>query len=260
VSRYLKVALLSLLAVPAFAQTRPLRTEEATTAPAGRILLEVGAEYQSDQQNFLTLRGRDVWQAPTLNLVWSPADNVEIDLGWVGRVIAQSDIVFGNVSDFGDVTLRSKMRFFDERGSRPAVGARFTVALPETKRTAGLGPNVLRMSAEALLTKSLGPVKIHANAGLALHDKGTGAAQNDLFSYGFAVAIGTSPSVVAEIAGRAGHGEPVIDRTHVARVGARFGSGRVRWDAAVLHGLTDADGGFGGTLGLTWIAKAGRAP
>ena len=259
-SRYLPIALLALLAAPAFAQTRPLRTEEATTAPAGRIALEVGAEYQSDQQNFLTLRGRDVWQVPTLNLVYSPADNVEIDLAWVGRVIAVDDAVFGNAVDFGDVSLRSKLRFCDERGSRPALGARFEVTLPETKRTKGLGPNVLRMSAQVLLTKSLGPVKVHANAGVAIHDKGTGAAQNDLFAYGLALQLGKGPSLVAEVAGRGGRGEPVIDRTHLARLGARFGGGRLQWDAALMHGLTDADGGWGATAGLTWTAKKGRTP
>lgn len=257
-SRYLSFALISLLAGPGFAQTRPLRTEEATTAEAGRIVLEVGAEFQSDQQNFLTLRGRDVWQAPTLNLVYSPSDNVEIDLAWVGRVIAVDDPVFGDAADFGDVSLRSKLRFCDERGSRPAFGARFEVTLPETKRTEGLGPNVLRMSALALLTKRLGPVTVHANAGVAIHDKGQGAAQNDLFAYGLALQFGNSPSVVAEVAGRGGKGEPVIDRTHVARLGARLGSGRLRWDAALIHGLTDADGGWGATAGLTWTAKPGR--
>lgn len=259
-SRYLSIVLFSLLAGPGFAQTRPLRTEEATTAPAGRIVLEVGAEFQSDQQNFVTTESRDVWQAPTLNLVWSPADNVEIDLAWVGRVMAVDDPTFGSVSDFGDVSLRSKLRFFDERGSRPAVGARFEVTLPETKRTKGLGPNVLRMSAQALLTKSLGRLKIHGNAGVAIHDKGQGAAQNDLFAYGLALEFGKSPSVVAEVAGRGGKGEPVIDRTHVARLGARFGSGRIRWDAALLYGLTEADGGLGATAGLTWTPKKGRTP
>ncbi len=258
-SQYPALTLL-LLAGPAFAQTRPLRTEEATTAPAGRIALEAGVEFQSNQQNFLTLRGRDVWQAPTLNLVYSPAANVEIDVAWVARVIAVDDPVFGTVSDFGDVSLRSKLRFFDERGSRPAVGARFEVTLPQTKRTKGLGPNVLRMSAQALLTKSLGPVKVHANAGLAIHDKGTSAAQNDLFAYAFALQFGRSPSVVAEVAGRGGKGEPVIDRSHVARLGARFGSGSVQWDAALMHGLTDADGGWGAMAGLTWTAKRGRTP
>jgi len=260
VLRYLPIVLAALVASPALAQTRPLRTEEATTAPAGRIALAVGAEYQSEQQSFVTLRPRDVWQVPTLNLVYSPADNVEIDLAWTGRVIARNDSLFGNSADFGDVTLRSKLRFFDERGSRPAVGARFEVTLPETKRIEGLGPNVLRMSAQALLTKTLGPVKVHANAGLAIHDKSTGAAQNDLFAYGLALEIGTSPSVVAEVAGRGGRGEPVIDRTHVARLGARLGSGRVRFDVAVQHGLTDADGDWGATAGLTWIAKPGRTP
>jgi hypothetical protein len=248
-------------ATSAVAQTRPLQTEEATTAPAGRIALEAGAAFMTAQPSFLSLQPRDVWNAPILNLIWSPAGNVEIDLEWVGRVVEVDDPTFGTASDYGDVTLRTKLRFIPEKGRRPAVGARFTITLPETNQDKGLGPNTNRMQAQALLTEVLGPVRLHANAGLAIHDQTFGAhAQHDLFAYGaaFEWSVTHRMAVLGEVAGRAGKGDPGVDKTHEARFGARFQTGRVAWDAAARRGLSDADGKWGFTAGLTWTAQAGR--
>src|SRR5262245_13044891 len=135
-------------------QTRPLATEEATTAGAGSVLLETGVDFIRDEPNFLTGQPRDRWDVPVLRLGYAPAGNVELDLEWVGRVIARADPDFGNVSDFGDVTLRAKVRFSEPKPGRPTLAARFVVTLPETSFGNGLGPNALRMSAQALLSQS----------------------------------------------------------------------------------------------------------
>lgn len=249
------------VSAPARAQTRPLQTEEATTAPAGRIMLELGGAFQAAQPSFLTGLPRARWDAPVLNLVYSPAGNVEIDLEWVGRVIAVDDPSFGSVSDFGDVTLRSKIRFVDEGPGRPAFGARFSVTLPETNQARGLGPNTNRMAAQLLLTKTAGRLRLHLNAGLAIHDKVFEAhAQSDLFAYGaaFELRLGGGASLLGEVAGRGGRGEPVVDRTHEARLGLRLERRRVAWDAAARRGLSDADGTWGFTAGLTWFARSSR--
>src|SRR5712691_1551443 len=103
----------AVLAGTAGAQTRPLQTEEATTAPHGTLVLEVGADAIQGEPNFLTGRPRDRWAGPVLRLVHSPSDNVEIDLEWTARVGQRDDPVFGSVSDWGDVGLRAKVRFKD---------------------------------------------------------------------------------------------------------------------------------------------------
>src|SRR5688572_7747778 len=99
------VAAVLLAAAHASAQTRPLQTEEAATAPAGTVVLEVGADAMADEPNFLTGEPRNRLDLPVLRLVYSPAGNVEMDVEWVARVIARDDPDFGDVSDFGDVTL-----------------------------------------------------------------------------------------------------------------------------------------------------------
>src|SRR5438552_11586521 len=146
-------------------------TEEATTARAGTLVLEVGADVVRGEPNFLTGRTRDRYDAPVLRLVYSPADPVELDVEWAGRVGVRDDPDFGNVSDWGDVTLRAKVRFRDAGRGGPAVAARFGVSLPETSFGNGLGPNALRMSAQALLSQPLGRGWLHLDAGLGLSDE-----------------------------------------------------------------------------------------
>jgi hypothetical protein len=186
---------------------------------------------------------------------------VEIDLAWAGRVVAFDDPDFGTVSDWGDVTLRTKLRLFQDRKQTSAVAVRYVVTLPETNQGKGLGPNTLRMMAQALATKALGSVALHVNAGLAIHDEVyTPHAQNDLFAYGVALEWSATGrlAVLGEVAGRAGKGLPVVERTHEARLGLRYSTPRVAFDAAVRRGLSDSDGDWGLTAGLTWTAKAPR--
>jgi hypothetical protein len=237
------------------AQTLPLQTEEATTAPARTIVLETAVEGRRAEPDFQTGAPRDTWAGPLLRLVWSPADPVEMDLEWVARVGERNDPAFGSASDFGDVSLRAKVRFRDEDRGVPALGARFTVTLPETSFGQGLGPNALRMAAQALLTRTFGRTRLHLNAGLGLHDEVYRPhEQRDFFVYGMALEqrVSAGVALVGEVAGRKGKGMPGADERSEIRVGARLGSGRVTAAAAVRRGLAAADGTWGATAGVRW--------
>ena len=105
------VATLILLAAsPAFGQTRPLQTEEATTAPGGHMVFETGAEAIANEPSYITGRERARWEGPLLRFVYSPSDRVELDVEWVARVGASGEEGREDVSDWGDVTLRAKLR------------------------------------------------------------------------------------------------------------------------------------------------------
>lgn len=259
----LLVTALAALFAPLFAsaQTRPLQTEEAATGPAGRIVLEAGAAFVDAEPNYQTGSLRKRWDAPVLNLVYSPAENVELDVEWVGRVIALDDPSFGNASDFGDVTLRAKLRLVDEYEGRPGVAVRFGVTLPETNEAKGLGPNTLRMLAQALVSKTFGRLQAHANAGLAIQDAPLSPhLQSDFLAYGVALVytLRDKLDVVAEGAGLVGHGHPGAAERNELRAGIRYGTGSLRWDAALRRGLSTADGTWGFTAGVTWTARERR--
>ncbi|HEX6737932.1 MAG TPA: hypothetical protein VF310_06675, partial [Vicinamibacteria bacterium] len=168
---------------------------------------------------------------------------------------------FGSVSDFGDVALRAKMRLAGGEEGRPALGARFAMALPQTSFGNGLGPNTLRFSAQALLSLPTGRAWLHANLGLALLDEPLRAhEQRDLVAYGVAaeVPLAGSLTLLAEAAGLAGDGAPGADARSEARAGLRGGPGRWRWDLALRRGLADADGTWGLSAGLSWVLRPGR--
>jgi len=241
-------------ALSAVAQTRPLLTEEASTAPAGRVVLEAGADVIRAEPNYLTGRERDRLDLPVLRLVFSPAGNVEIDVEWVGRVVARADPDFGDVSDWGDATLRAKVRLVEEAAGRPAVAARFGVTLPETSFGNGLGPNTLRMAAQLLISKTLGGLALHANAGLGLQDEVLRPhEQRDFLVYGVAAVRSLrGAALTAEVAGRAGSGAPGAEARSEARLGVRLGRGRLRADAAVRRGPAAAGGTWGLTAGFSW--------
>ncbi len=260
-SLLLSAALLR-FAPPAQAQTRPRLTEEATTAPAGRMVLEAGANWIASETNFQTGDERDRLDVPVLNFVWSPSDNVEIDVGWVGRVVAFSDPDLGSVSDWGDVTLRAKARVLGGAAERIALALRFGVSLPETNEARGLGPNTLRMSAELLASRPLGRFTLHANAGLALQDKvDRPHEQRDFLAWGAAIdaRLGARNALVADLSGWAGASSPGAEQKAEARLGLRHERGRFALDLALRHGLTRSAGRLGMTAGIRWTAKAGDA-
>jgi hypothetical protein len=238
------------------AQTRPLLTESATTAPARSLAFEAGVDFIASEPNFLTGRERDRYDAPVLRLVYSPADSVELDLEWVARVGVYQDPDFGDVSDWGDVSLRAKWRFLDGGRERPTLAARFAVALPETTFGNGLGPDTLRVSTQLLLSAPLGDAVVHANAGLAIHDLPLRPhEQADFLAYGLALEapLGNRWTALAELAGLAGESQGGAAARSEARAGVRYGRGRWRWDAALRRGLAEADGSWGFTAGITWI-------
>ena len=263
----LGAALLVAGADAALAQTRPLLTEPAVTAPAGTLVFETGFDLIADEPSYVTGVERTRWDGPLLRLVYSPARNVELDLEWVARVgvwgeESRSDI---QSSEWGDVTLRLKWRIVEGPARRPTIGARFGVTLPETSfedvhfNPLGLGPNTLRAFVEGLLTQPIGRGRLHLNAGLFIHDEVYRAHdQRDFASYALAFEWSATSrlALLAEVAGRAGDGEPGAEVRSEARAGLRFGSGRLRWDAALRRGIATADGTWGVTVGLAWTARA----
>jgi hypothetical protein len=250
---------------PALAQTRPLLTEPAVTAPAGTLVLETGFDVIGDEPSYVTGAERTRWDGPALRLVYSPARSVELDFEWVARVGVAGEEGRGDIqsSDWGDATLRAKWRIVEGTAGRPAVGVRFGVVLPHTSfedvefNPLGLGPNTLRAFVEGLLTQPVGRARMHANVGLFLHDEVFRPHdQRDFLSYGLALewpATGRL-ALLAEVAGRAGDGEPGAEVRSEARAGLRFGGGRLTWDAALRRGLATADGSWGVTIGFAWAA------
>jgi hypothetical protein len=271
--------LISLCAGSAFAQQRPLVTEDPETVGAGRLLVEGGLDYMTNVVFPASgLEGR-LLRFPMIGLsvgVSSIAE-IQIDGGLYDRLsitsrrpapLAHVVTALGSTtSDVDDIVIGMKVRIAPEGATRPAFGFRFATKLPNAGNESGLGLDTTDFLASILVGKTTKSVRVVGNVGLAiLGDPTVGDRQNDELAYGlsFARALTNAAEVVGEVNGRinsrSGTPLPGTQSRGVLRVGARYTAGDWRADGAVLVGMTNTDPGVGVTAGFTYAFDAFRVP
>lgn len=274
------VLLLALLwAPPLAAQQRPLVTEDPESVGSGLVLIETGFDYHRDQQFPVSGLTGHLRSVPRLGVsigVSSIAevqiDNVSYDtLQITGRAEAPLSRLLrvsgDTTSSWSDTVVGAKTRLLSEGGIRPGIALRFATKLPNAGNEEGIGLDTMDFYQSLLVGKTLGSVRVVANVGLGiLSDPTRGDRQNDVLTYGLSVAraFGVGAEVVGELNGRAntrrGAPPPGTDSSGYARFGARVTRGTVRFDAALLMGLTARDASLGVTAGLTWVFRAIEVP
>jgi hypothetical protein len=272
-------ALICTAPAAAFAQQRPLVTEDPETVGAGRVLVEGGLDYASDAEFPVSGLKGTLLRFPLVGVsvgVSSIAE-IQIDGGLYNRLsIAQrrpaplSSMVTAtgdSTSSVEDIVIGTKLRLAPEGVSRPSIGFRFATRLPNASNESGLGLDTTDFFASVLLAKTVQSVRIVGNVGLGiLGDPTRGDRQNDVLTYGlsFARAVTEAAEVVGEINGRAdmrnGSPPPGTESRSVVRFGTRYTLGSLRADAAILFGVTSDDPGFGVAAGFTYVFDAFRVP
>jgi hypothetical protein len=265
----------SAAAMPARAQSRPLVTEDPETVPSGDILFEAGVDYaQSAVYPASGLTG-NLWRVGTFGLSFgvSPIAEIQLDGGVRNRLTVTNSVpaplsgmlqlTGDTTSDFEDLVIGSKIRFAPETASRPALAVRFSTRLPNAGNESGLGLDTTDFNFVLLLGKTIQSVRVVGNVGFGiLGDPVRGDRQNDVLDYGLSVARAVAPGVevVGELNGRQNtrSGTPPIgtESRSMFRLGSRFTRGPVRFDGALLVGVTERDPAWGFTAGLTWVFKA----
>ena len=266
-------------ALPAFAQQRPLQTEDPETIGAGRILIEAGVDYKRDVYLPVSgLRG-NLFTAPPLGIsigVSSIAE-IQLDAGLYQRLDITESVPTapfasilkyhsGSTTDVEDLNIGMKVRFLPEGASRPAMAFRFSTRLPNANNESGLGKDVQDFSASLIVGKTIQSIRVVGNLGLLILGNPTStASQDDLLAYNLSVAraISAKAEIVGEFAGRANFGSivtPGAEDRGLLRFGARYTISGVRFDAGVLLGLTPRDPEIGFTGGFTWVFNAFKVP
>jgi len=270
---------LTLGATAAFAQQRPLVTEDPETVGAGRVLVEGGLDYATDVVYPASgLEGR-LLRFPLLgfSVGVSSIAEIQIDGGLYNRLsisgrrpapLASVVTALGTTtSDVEDIVIGTKVRIVPEGVRRPAFGFRFATKLPNAGNESGLGLDTTDFVASVLVAKTTRSVRIVGNIGLAiLGDPTVGDRQNDELAYGlsFARALTNAVELVGELNGRInsrdGQPPPGTESRGMLRVGGRYTVGSWRGDAAVMLGLTNVDAGVGVAAGFTYVFDAFRVP
>jgi len=262
----------------AYAQQRPLVTEDPETIGAGLVLLEGGIDSCTTCSYPASgLRG-NLLRLPTLGLSFgiSSIAELQIDGGLYNRlsIKSQKDAPLSDLLNFSgdsthdveDIVVATKIRVIAEAPSHPSFGVRFATKLPNASNESGLGLDTTDFYASVLIGKTMQSIRFVGNAGLGiLADPVDGNRQNDVFTYGLSVAraVRQGLEVVGEINGRASARDnpPVGTESRGAmRLGGRFTQNTVRIDAGFIFGMTSRDPSIGLTIGATWVFKGFNVP
>jgi hypothetical protein len=280
--RSIAAFVLALLAVPCstLAQQRPLVTEDPEPIGAGRLLLEGGFDYSTDNQYPVSGLQGNLMRMPTLgvSIGISSIAEFQIDGGFYNRlsITARDDeaplaglvTATGDTThDVEDVVVATKIRVLAEAPGRPALALRFATKLPNAENESGIGLDTMDFQVTLLGAKTVQSVRLVGNVGLGiLSDPTSGDRQNDVLVYGTSVAraITDRAEFVGELNGRwstrSGGPFPGTESRSLLNVGGRYTTGSLRLDGGVFFGLTTMDPTIGFGAGFTYVFNAFQVP
>jgi len=263
----------------AFAQQRPLTTEDPEPVGAGRLLVESGFDYAWAATYPVSGLQGGLLRLPLVGISVgiSSIAELQIDGGLFNRLSITerqsaplSDMVTATgptTSSVEDIVFATKVRVVSETSGRPSFGMRFATKLPTASNESGLGLDTTDFYVSGLIGKTIRSTRTVFNVGFGiLGDPTRGDRQNDVLTYGvsFARALTNRSELVGEVNGRLdtreGEPPPGTGSRGVARLGARYTAGAWRADGGVLFGLTTDDPSFGVIGGFTYVFSAFQVP
>jgi hypothetical protein len=267
-------------AAPAAAQQRPLATEDPEPIGAGRILLEGGIDFSTDNVYPTSGLSGDLLRFPTLgvSIGISSIAELQIDGGLYNNLsisgfdpaapLADLLTVSGDSAhDVENITVSTKIRVLAEAPGRPALAVRFATKLPNGENETGITLDTFDFAATLLGAKTIQSVRIVGNVGLGILSDPTNADhQNDVLLYGasFARAITDRAEFVGEVNGRwstrSGGPFPGTESRSLLNLGGRYTVGSLRIDGQLFFGLTTFDPTIGVGAGFTYVFTAFQVP
>lgn len=264
----------------AFAQQRPLVTEDPEPIGAGRVLIESGLDLAHDYQNPVSGLKGNLLSVPTIGISvgLSSIAELQIDGGVYNRLnigsrnpnapLASLLTATGDSThDVSNAVVATKIRILAETSSRPALGIRFATKLPNASNEKGVDLDTTDFSGAILLAKTVQSIRVVGNVGGGiLSDPSLGHRQNDVLLYGLSIARAVTQEIelVSELNGRksmrSGDAFPGTESRGVLRFGGRYTRGPVRLDAGAFFGLTTLDPTIGFTTGFTFVFNAFTIP
>ena len=209
---------LSAAASPALAQQRPLVTEDPEPIGAGRVLIEGGFDLAHDYQNPVSGLKGNLISVPTIGISigLSSIAELQIDGGVYNSLSITSrnpnaplasllTVTGDSTHDVSNSVIATKVRILSETASRPAIGIRFAMKLPNASNEKGIDLDTTDTSGLLLIAKTVQSIRVVGNLGAAILTNPTsGVGQNDVLLYGvsFARAVTQEVELVGELNGR----------------------------------------------------------
>lgn len=270
----------------AFAQQRPLLTDDVDTTPVGAVEISAGADFLQNSKFPLSGLTGDLTRVGDIRAKVGFAPNVEIQIEGVLQnflaINSQTNpspiplSVSGNSSnDTGDFIISTKIRLRNETKLLPAVGVKFGFQMPNSNQARGIGTNQINIFGKLLLQKKFGNrnknnvsrFNVYGNLGIAIMTVPLAQfSQNDVFLYGLAgiYRINDRINIAGEINGRVNtrNGLAPLGTESIGefRIGTQVRASGLRFDTAAIFGLTKFSPRSGFTFGVTYISPAIFAP
>ena len=252
-----------------YGQQRPLKTDDASLLPVGRVRMEMGVEFLQRQRYALSgLEGDLTRGVATIGV--GVGDYAEFQISSVFQEVLSisrrtdpvvaPDISGDSTRSVGNLTLGTKLKLVGEKGRRPAMAFRFAVELPNANQAHGLANDETAFYADLLFGENIGHARVLGNLGFAILGSPIDAGrQADPLTYGIAVItpVHRRLNLVAEISGREGPGGRVgNENKSQLRAGIQIWTGAIRWDFGALAGLKHHDPKSGIIVGATYEFQA----
>lgn len=272
---FLQILLVGICGV-VFAQQRPLLTDDVDISPPGTLNISAGVDFFQDAKFPLSGIKGDLTRVGDIRIRQGFASNVEIQIeGTIQNYLAINsrgtsaiplNINGNSTNDFDDYTISAKIKLFNEKGSRPAIGMKFGYQMPNTDQAKGIGTNQINIFSKILIQKKFGKQKgkdaranIYGNIGLGIMTAPIERfTQNDVFLYGLAgiFRVNDNVNVVGEINGRSntrsGNAPLGTESLSQIRIGTQIKASGLRFDAAGIFGLSKFSPRTGITFGVTY--------
>ncbi len=189
----------------AFAQQRPLLTEDVDTIPEGAVEVSAGVDFLQNEKFPLSGLKGDLTRGGDVRVRVGFASNIEFQVEGVlqnflaiNSAAPRSPIPLsldGNSSnDAGDFILSTKIKLRNETRNFPALGFKFGFQLPNSDQARGIGTNQINVFGKVLVQKKFGTRNGKSPRFKALGNLGIGIltaplerfTQNDVLLYGLA--------------------------------------------------------------------------
>jgi hypothetical protein len=265
------------LSLAAYAQQRPLLTEDVDTTPDGAIEVAAGIDFLQNAKFPLSgLRG-DQTRVGDIRLRVGFAPNVEFQVeGVLQNFLAINSAspvspiplaLDGNSSnDAGDFIISTKIKLRNETRNLPALGFKFGFELPNSDQSRGIGTNQINIFGKIIAQKKFGKragksprVNLFGNLGLGIMTAPIERfTQNDVLLYGLAgiFSVNDRVNLVGEINGRANtrSGDAPLGTESLGqiRVGTQIKASGLRFDTAAIFGFTKNSPRTGISFGVTY--------
>lgn len=265
-------------AIFAFAQQRPLLTEDVDTTPEGAVRISAGVDFLQNVKYPLSgLRG-DQTSVGDIRISVGFSKNVEFQVeGTIQNFVAINsmtdpspiplDVTGNSTNDTGDFTVSTKIKLRNESERLPALGLKVGFQMPNTNQARGIGTNQINIFGKILAQKKFGSrnkanvakLNLFGNIGLGIMSAPLERfTQNDVLLYGFAgiYRLNDRVNLVSEVNGRvstrSGDAPLGTESTGQFRVGTQIKASGLKFDTAAIFGLTKYSPRTGITFGVTY--------